>query len=323
MVDPRIHPEIQPQQPPVAPPAPIPTIGQIAAVVQDLANGMTALNGRVQTAQAAGRLFKASTLQFPEFDGNPNRVEDYLFALGEVESIIGGASSDAEKLVMAGTRLTGKAAAFYKYARCRADPPPIKTFESFKLEIKTHFMGVDSVEIARDRLDKARMRPGEPADKYTAYVTDLFLKIPKMTEEEEMHRYKSGLTKELQLEVAKDKPATLSDMTKLVQTIDRIGRGAAGRDRSYNGPTPMDLSAMDNRASGSSSDPNGPRCWRCDKPGHYKQQCKATVLGPCAKCGSLKHITKNHPPPGGWPKRRLTAMEMEPETEAEETDQTE
>ncbi|CAI7757487.1 unnamed protein product [Closterium sp. NIES-54] len=154
----------------------------------------------------------------------------------------------------AGMMLRGAAATWWQ--SCHAT---ISTWEEFSASLLMNFEPVNAIERARDNL--ADLRQHRSVAECINRFRELVLEIPDIPAAEQMDKFKRGLKPKIRTEVELRGAMTLDEMIRVAERFDTINFAAyqrfqgrtgqhttAGPTYCTNGPTPMELGVVDQRA---------------------------------------------------------------------------
>ncbi|CAI5986782.1 unnamed protein product [Closterium sp. NIES-64] len=143
-----------------------------------------------------------------------------------------------------------------------------------------NFELVNSIERARDNL--AELRQHRSVAEYINRFRELVLEIPDILGAEQMDKFKRGLKPKIRTEVELRGATTLDEMIRNAGRFDTINFAAyqrfqgrtgqhttAGPTYRTNGPSPMELGVVEQRACNQST----LMCYSCGKVGHIKRHC--------------------------------------------------
>ncbi|CAI5982158.1 unnamed protein product [Closterium sp. NIES-64] len=143
-----------------------------------------------------------------------------------------------------------------------------------------NFEPVNSIERARDNL--AELCQHRSVAEYINRFRELVLEIPEIPAAEQMDKFKRGLKPKIRTEVELRGATTLDEMIRVAERFDTINFAAyqrfqgrtgqhttAGPTYRTNGPSPMELGVVEQRARNQST----LTCYSCGKVGHIKRHC--------------------------------------------------
>jgi hypothetical protein len=271
--------------------------GKLAEVEEQLALARAPGQGRSQPTK-------------PEkYDGARGQADQWCFAMEQYFTVCN--ITDPHRASFAGAMLTGSALVWWRAASQEAEP--IVTWDQFKANLLYTFKHIDNVKLARNRLRSLRQRAS--VDSYYIEFSKALFEIPGITEDEKMDRFYAGLKQPLQREIILREPSSFNELVRLAHKLDQVlfeagkwerselfrrpdggrqaGRGAIGQYRpnyssSSNGPTPMELGALQHSDSAGTSRQHARnnltpaererlyregRCFYCKEPGHTASSC--------------------------------------------------
>ncbi len=209
-----------------------------------------------------------------------------------------GIDDDAQKIKAALPYLSGDAATWLQKF-CPSgqwNNSPWSTWEEFCTALTSSFGVLEEQQQARDQLDQLRQRRGQPMDQYVTAFRVLQLKLPRVTEDELVHRFrktiysddvKRYLTQALVSrdlgEVTFEEVAALAvaGERQLSELSNQRGRNSAGgstwQPRPHtpppNRPVSMDIGNVNTRDMDRDSLFREGRCFYCKHTGHRKADC--------------------------------------------------
>jgi hypothetical protein len=133
------------------------------------------------------------------------------------------------------------------------------TFAAYMTALRAMFEPLNSADTARHQLDKLQQQPKQSVHDYIAAFRMLLARVPDMSEQDRLHRFKAGLRKDLCMEVMRQGAANLEAAVGIAARYGTIGQvygpaGVAAADSA----APMDLSNTEVGESSSSMAPSEP-----------------------------------------------------------------
>lgn len=151
----------------------------------------------------------------------------------------------------ASTYLKHSAGSWYRLRNNRlAAAHTADTWDDFIKDLKDTYEPVNLQQVTRDRLDA--LYQTHTVNDYNNEFTKLVLQINDITETEKVDRYIRHLKPETRCQVRMKEPKTLYEAMRIASTFDTLKYNNSGRfgpryqypARHYDGPTPMDLGAV-------------------------------------------------------------------------------
>lgn len=170
--------------------------------------------------------------------------------------------SQGGTLTTATQRIQFAAAYFEGIARqwweTQADRTTLNDWDAFVERLHTRFRPIQASMLARQRLDKLRMREGHNVNAYIGAFHSVTMPIRDMTESDRIHAFARGLTQRLAAKVWERNPQTLQEAIDFAVTAEATGlyafrgssahhgsnagfRGSSSTSSSSMGSAPMDL----------------------------------------------------------------------------------
>jgi hypothetical protein len=200
---------------------------------------------------------------------------------------------NAERSCLFGaTLLRDRADAWFRTIENTDEAPT--TWLEFKRLLIAFFRPENSVRVARDKLAVLVQR-GAVVDYINSFM-DIKLSIPTMTDEEAHDKFIRGLSsKQMRAHIRQYESDTLKDAIQAALAYDsaqmeedyfqvRATVRTAQQGVIYD---PMEVDAIDHRRSGYSNSSrnnsynrnngNGTVCYYCQKPGHFKRNCRTRI----------------------------------------------
>jgi hypothetical protein len=117
------------------------------------------------------------------------------------------------------------------------------TFAAYMTALRAMFEPLNSADTARHQLDKLQQQPKQSVHDYIAAFRMLLARVPDMSEQDRLHRFKAGLRKDLCMEVMRQGAANLEAAVGIAARYGTIGQvyGPAGA-ATVDSAAPMDLS---------------------------------------------------------------------------------
>ena len=206
-----------------------------------------------QPANANGNTIKAA--KPPMYSGDIGTdVEAWLFQVGQYAYVTN--IPEAHRTKWAATYLTGKAATWWRGQVVQHGHANVDgiTWDQFHEGMIAMFKPVNAKKIARDKL--AALRQTHSVAKYNFEITQLFLEIGDVGDNEKLDKYVRGLKDKIRLEVELTEPTTLKAAMTKAQRVDGITyhtrmvqTGDYTTRNTYSAPTsesvPMELGIVD------------------------------------------------------------------------------
>ncbi|KAG2190800.1 hypothetical protein INT47_010409, partial [Mucor saturninus] len=204
---------------------------------------------------------------------------------------------DAQWTTYAVTLLRGRADTWWR--RIEDSDYTTESWATFKERLNREFRPVQSARQARARM--AALRQTSSVEVFVDAFYDIKLEIPGMTDDEAVDRFTNGLRNDVRSHVVTKDPFDLEDAVRAALAFDSARRPAQSAPRMVvpdysrnDGPTPMDLDAMEGRGFGRSnyqprsSQRNGQsssqgssqgdrKCFWCGKSGHIRRNCRERI----------------------------------------------
>jgi hypothetical protein len=263
-------------------------INQLQQQVVEQQTALQVLQAQLAQAQQPHQL-KLKPTPPPTFDGSRTRpVDEWLFTV-EQYFHAAGAVEDQQRITFAGQQLRDNAARWWMSVLQSQRPA---TWEEFKAALLRQYQPINPALAARQELKRCSQR-GSVAD-YVSRLRAIFLRIPSITDEEKLERFKDGLKREILFKLIEREPASFEDAVRysehydvLTYTFRQQQRAAEPRPAAYGDPTPMELGAVPEHARSTDSRPRLPRltaaekqrcmdeqlCFYCLQPGHSIARC--------------------------------------------------
>ena len=222
------------------------------------------------------------------FSGSPTEdVNAWLFRVKQYCKLL--AVPETNYALFASTYLEGNAIAWWRAHVEDAEAnlvTAITTWDEFQTALSRQFTIVNASDAARDRL--LILRQTSSVEEYVREFRNTIVHIvPKLTVEDQIHRFGAGLKFHIGAEVRLRRPTTLNDAIVIATTYDYLGHSRPQfydpnptSSSSHVGPTPksnpMEVDAI-RLAPLTVQERDALRranaCFRCRKPGHYANQC--------------------------------------------------
>src|SRR4051812_5150379 len=206
-----------------------------------------------QPANANGNTIKAA--KPPMYSGDIGTdVEAWLFQVGQYAYVAN--IPEAHRTKWAATYLIGKAATWWRGQVVQHGVANVDgiTWDQFHKGMIAMFKPVNAKKIARDKL--AALHQIHSVAKYNFEITQLFLEIGDVSDNEKLDKYVRGLKDKIRLEVELAEPTTLKAAMTKAQRVDGITyhtrmvqTGDYATSNTYSAPTsgsvPMELGMVD------------------------------------------------------------------------------
>lgn len=237
-----------------------------------------------------------------KYSGRPGKAEQWAF---EMELYFAAATiDDPRRVPFAAAMLTDHAAVWWRSV-CLDPEDPITTWAEFKRRLLFNFQHVDAEKTARRRLRFLKQRTSVAS--YFTDFTRAILEIPRITDDEKMDRFLTGLKPSLQREIILREPTDFATMVKLAHKLDEVTYslnrdsylGNRFSDRAgTNEHRPMELGAIHDDRPNTSRDGrmNRPKLTQADKERLRRE-------GKCFYCKEAGHIAERCPNKPGNEKR--------------------
>ena len=231
-----------------------------------------------------------------DFDERRDRlvVHAWLYQVSQHLSLVQVASpeldlGDATKIGFASMLLKGTAASWW-YVLVQSQQIPA-TWQEFEAAVRAEFVPQDSIRRARDKLRKLSQRTS--VSSYLTEFRNTVLAIPRISDDEKLDRFCSGLKPQVKLEVLKSNPATVDDAARIALSVDSALFGAGmysswgGQPSGFgsSGPQPMEIGNLEKNGTHYRG-----RSFRGNKgksgmsTGDYQQRMKDMRSGACFVC---------------------------------------
>jgi len=162
-------------------------------------------------------------VKLPTYSGDTesDELDTWIFHMQEYFNANPG-STPAQQVRLAGMHLRGQAATWWRDL-CQNTPEiQPQDFHTFAEEIKSMFLPVGRVKLARDKLATAKQRNSETLASYTSYMRRLFLTVPNLTEDDKLDRYIRGLQPHLRTATYLDEPTTFEAAAQIAAKHDSL-----------------------------------------------------------------------------------------------------
>ena len=252
-------------------------IGQLQQQIVEQQNALQILQARL--AEPA----RLKPTPPPTFDGSRSHpVDEWLFTV-EQYFYASGAADDQQRITYAGQQLRDGAARWWMSVLQGQRPA---SWEQFRAAILGQYQPINPTLVARQELKRCSQR-GSVQD-YVSRLRTIFLRIPTITDEEKLERFKDGLKHDILLRLIEREPTSLEDAVRyaehydvLTYTFRQQQRAAEHKAAAYSNPTPMELGAVrEHVRSGSKLTDEERRrcaekqlCFYCRQPGHSIAKC--------------------------------------------------
>jgi hypothetical protein len=120
----------------------------------------------------------------------------------------GGFSTDAQRIQYAAAYFNGIA---HQWWETQSDRGTLNDWSAFVERLHTRFRPVQAAMIARQQLDKLRMREGTSVNSYISHFHSITIPIQDMNENDRIHAFARGLTQRLATKVWERNPSTLQE----------------------------------------------------------------------------------------------------------------
>jgi hypothetical protein len=230
---------------------------QVAVSVQSQVNAATASS----TAAATPRVHLPKIRQPSSFTGTIGLAVDHW--LSEMDQQFtyysqgGTLTTDNQRIQFAAAYLDGIARQWWE---TQADRVTLNNWTDFVDRLHARFRPIQASMIARQRLDKLRMREGHNVNAYIGAFHAVTMPIQDMSEKDRIHAFARGLTQRLAAKVWERNPSTLQEAIDYAVTAEATGvyafrstghygtntgttsvRGSSSASSSSMGSAPMDL----------------------------------------------------------------------------------
>ena len=179
------------------------------------------------------------------------------------------------------------------YILAKSGQAPVE-WDAFVAKVRLEFIPQDSVDRARDKLRSLRQKTSVLA--YLNEFRNTVMVIPRISEDEKLDKFVSGLKPDVHLEVRKSRPADFESAAQVALTIDSALFSSVMYNRSNygggssTGPVPMDIGNVEGKRSkrDGSSRQVGIRTWWSKQKIHDYQN------GLCFLCHKKGCRASNH-----------------------------
>jgi hypothetical protein len=232
-----------------------------------------------------------------DFRGQSKYLSSWLYSV-ELYCHSCGIIDDAQKIKAALPYLSGSAGLWLRKF-CppgQWDNSPWSTWAGFCTALTATFGVLEEHQQARDQLDQLRQRRGQPMDEYVTAFRMLQLKLPRVTEDELVHRFRKTIYSDdvkkylAQALVNRDLgEVTFEEVAALavagerqLSELNHRGRNSAGgstwQPRPHTPPPPnrpvsMDIGNVNARDMDRDTLMREGRCFYCRHTGHRKADC--------------------------------------------------
>jgi hypothetical protein len=159
--------------------------------------------------------------------------------------------TDAQRIQYAAANLTGIA---HQWWEQQADRSTLNDWSEFVERLHARFRPIQASMLARQRLDKLRMRDGTSVNAYIGLFHSITMPIKDMTESDRIHAFARGLTQRLAMKVWEQNPKSLKDAIDLAVMAEASGY-YAGRGYSSSNHTQGGFRSSTNTSSNMGSAP--------------------------------------------------------------------
>jgi hypothetical protein len=255
-------------------------ISQLQQQIVEQQNALQLLHARLAEPRQPARLKPTPP---PTFDGSrAHPVDEWLFTV-EQYFYASGATDDQQRITFAGQQLRDNAARWWMSV-LQAQRPA--SWEHFKAAILRQYQPINPALAARQELKRCSQR-GSVQD-YVSRLRTIFLRIPTITDEEKLERFKDGLKHDILFKLIEREPNSFEDAVRyaehydvLTYTFRQQQRAAEHKAAAFSNPTPMELGAVGQQArpGGKLTEAEKQRCkeeqlcFYCRQPGHSIAQC--------------------------------------------------
>jgi len=237
-------------------------VQQMFAQQQQLLQGQAALHAAQQLAAAAAAAVPAPPaaprVQMPKirtaplFKGEMGFVVDDWISEMKQQFDYYDVASDAVRIKMAVAGLSGPAVHWWEH---EPDRIAVVTWDQFVARLHNRFRPVQAAMIARQRLDKLRMKPGQSVNAYANVFQTTLTPIGDMGNADQVHHFVNGLLPHIVGKVWERHPRDLKtaiDAAVSIEAMGNFGRAAGpggfarqhASSSSASSSAPMDLNQV-------------------------------------------------------------------------------
>lgn len=241
----------------------------------------------------------------PYYGAHGDALDSWLFSIEEYFHLV-GVTDDASRILYAGNLTRDKASAWYRAVKSDTLPDEyrVHTWAEFKESLTHYFKKGDPKKEARNRL--ARLKQTGDVSSYVRDFRNIVIKIPMITEDEQLDRFLRGLDYHLRNQVELRMEETKSErLEDAIRIAERLGSGplfkfAGGKNHGFryhdrnepakakDGPVNMELNAMQGKGRAGA----GERKFTRLTP-EEKERIKAA--NGCVYCREMTHQIDNCP----------------------------
>lgn len=196
-----------------------------------------------------------------------------------------------------------------------------KTWRDFQEAFRTEFKPRNSAQVARNKLRHLSQDtvPSKTIHEYVIKFRDIMLDLPHMDDEDAIHEFVMGLSYEARMQVLLKEHSSLTDAFNAAEHFEAVQEYAMGlRDAvstatptiqphvttqsSHQGPTPMDIDAIQHRQF----------VPRSRQSNGFVQHRSPSRVRTCYNCGGRNHIARQCPSPRGGEVRSQQQAKSQP-----------